>query len=105
MDKLTREKLEDGRIQIISPLEFNFQSQEDPESYYLVDLSAHDGSGACFCQNFQFRIEPKIKSGKIKPHEKGSQCKHITTAKLILGQKVIEASMKNLGQNATQETS
>lgn len=96
MDRLTRKKLQDGRIIIQSALEFNFQSSENPDEYNLVDLSMYGGSGACYCEQFRFRIEPKIKSGKVKPHEVGSQCKHIILARLILGQKVIESTMKKL---------
>ena len=98
MDRLTRKKLEDGRIIILSALEFDFQSTENPDQYNRVDLSMYGGSGACYCEQFRFRIEPKLESGKVKPHEVGSQCKHIVLARLILGQKVIESTMEKLKQ-------
>lgn len=96
MDKLTEEKIADGRIVIQSPLDFHFQSNSDPEEFHIVDLRRFNGSGACWCENFRFRIEPKLKSGKVLPHEQGSQCKHIITARLILGDRLITASLKNL---------
>jgi len=96
MDKETEEKLKDGRIKILSPLEFHFQTSEKKDEFYLVDLSYNKGSGACWCENFRFRIEPKLKSGKILPYEAGSQCKHIIMARLILGDKVIKATIEKL---------
>lgn len=96
MDKKTEEKLKDGRIKILSPLEFHFQTSDRKDESYLVDLSYYKGSGACWCEHFRFRIEPKIKSGEILPHEEGSQCKHIIAARLILGDKVIQSSMERL---------
>lgn len=98
MDKLTRKKIEDGRIILESALEFKFQSKQDPDSYYLVDLSAYGGSGACYCEQFRFRIEPRILSGSVAPHEAGSQCKHILLSKFILGQKVIDSTIERLRQ-------
>tara|TARA_R100000734_G_scaffold19153_1_gene18675 strand:+ start:7813 stop:8163 length:351 start_codon:yes stop_codon:yes gene_type:complete len=98
MDRLTRQKIEDGRIIIESALEFKYQSKQDPDSYYLVDLSAYGGSGACYCEQFRFRIEPKILSGSVAPHETGSQCKHILLSKFILGQKVIDSTIEKLRQ-------
>ena len=96
MDKKTEEKLKDGRIKILSPLEFHFQSSDREDETYLVDLSYYKGSGACWCEHFRFRIEPKLKSGEILPHEEGSQCKHIKNAVKILGNKVIQASMEGI---------
>ena len=98
MDKLTREKIKDGRIIIESALEFKFQCSENPDEYNLVDLSMYGGSGACFCEQFRFRIEPRMQSGSVAPHEVGSQCKHIMLAKFILGQKVIDSTMEKLKQ-------
>jgi hypothetical protein len=106
MDSETEEKINDGRIRIESPLEFHFQTSESRDEFHLVDLSEYDGSGACFCENFRFRIEPKLKSGVIFPHEAGSQCKHIVMSRLILGDRLIKASIKTLTrQDAKEEAS
>lgn len=94
MDKEIRQKLEDGRIIMESALDFLFETSREKTESHLVDLRKYDGSGACWCENFRFRIEPKLKSGEIKPHEKESQCKHIVTARAILAQKLIDASRK-----------
>ena len=96
MDKLTEQKIADGRIVIQSPLDFHFQSNSDSEDFHTVDLRRFNGSGACWCENFRFRIEPKLKSGKVKPHESGSHCKHIVTARLILGDRLISATIRKL---------
>ena len=96
MDKLTEEKIADGRIEIISTLEFNFESSSNNGEYHSVDLSKYEGSGECFCEHFRFRILPKLKSGEIKPYEKGSQCKHILLARHILGDRLIKISIKDL---------
>lgn len=106
MDKETEEKIADGRIRIESPLEFHFQTSESDDEFHLVDLSEYDGSGACWCENFRFRIEPKLKGGAVLPHEAGSQCKHIVMSRLILGDRLIKASIKTLtGQDAKKEAS
>ena len=96
MDRLTEEKIADHRIIIQSPLDFHFQTSEKADEFHIVDLRRFKGSGACWCENFRFRIEPKLKSGKVEPYEEGSQCKHIVTARLILGDRLIKASIKNL---------
>ena len=96
MDKKTEGNLKDGRIKILSPLEFHFEASDRKDETYLVDLSYYKGSGACWCEHFRFRIEPKLKSGEIMPHEEGSQCKHIRQARSILADKVIQASMERL---------
>ena len=96
MDRLTEEKIADGRIIIQSPLDFHLQTSEELDEFHIVDLRRFDGSGACWCENFRFRIEPKLKSGKVKPYEEGSQCKHIIMARLILGDRLIKITIKNL---------
>ena len=106
MDKLTEEKIADGRIELISTLEFNFESSSKSREYHSVDLSKFEGSGECFCENFRFRILPKLNSGELKPFEEGSQCKHILLARHILGDRLIKISIKDLNRkNEKKETS
>ena len=100
MDKETEEKIADGRIRILSPLEFHYTTSESDEECHVVDLSLFQGSGACSCQHFQFRIEPHLRRGKIQPHEAGSQCKHIVISKLILGDRLIKATIKSYSDEA-----
>ena len=95
MDRETEEKIIDGRIRIASPLEFHFQTSKSPDEVHLVDLSKYGGSGACWCEHFRFRVEPKLRGGSIEPYEAGSQCKHIVMARLILGDRLVKASMNN----------
>ena len=94
MDKETEAKIEDGRITIASPLDFHFQTSREESEVHLVDLRQYDGSGACWCENFRFRIEPKLKAGKLQAHEAGSQCKHIVKSRLILADRLIKASIR-----------
>ena len=96
MDKETEQKIIDGRIKIESPLEFHFQTSQNSDEFHLVDLREYNGSGACWCEHFRFRCEPKLKNGSIQPYEAGSQCKHIVMSRLILGDRLIKASIKTL---------
>ena len=103
MDRETEEKINDGRIRIASPLEIHFQTSKNTDEFHLVDLSEYNGSGACWCENFRFRIEPKLKSGEILPYEAGSQCKHIVMSRLILGDRLIKAIIKTLTRQDAEE--
>ncbi len=94
MDKATEKKIEDGRIVIIDPLEIQFASSKQPDEFHVVDMSAYEGSGECSCQNFQYRIAPKLKSGELTPHDLGTQCKHIILSLLILGDRLVKAVIK-----------
>ena len=98
MDKDTEAKISDGRIRIITPLEFHFETSECKESVHVVDLQKYEGSGDCTCQNFEYRIRPRLIRGDIDPHEPESQCKHIITAKMILGDRLIKQSIRTFGE-------
>jgi len=93
MDKETEERIADGRIKIITPLEIHFLSSDSKTEAHITYLDENDASGSCSCQHFDFRIRPKLKRGEITPHEAGSQCKHIVLARLILGDRLIKASI------------
>ena len=103
MDRATEEKIADGRIAIISPLEFHFQTSRSGDEVHVVDLSKYNGSGACWCEDFRFRVEPKLRNGDTQPFEAGSQCKHIVMSRLILGDRLIKMSIKNLSKHETKE--
>ena len=93
MDKDTEQRIADGRIKIISPLEIHFLTSDSQEEAHISYLDENNASGSCSCQHFDFRIRPKISRGEITPHEAGSQCKHIVLARLILGDRLIKASI------------
>ena len=61
---------------------FHIQSEADPDTFYVVDLLAYDGHGACTCEDYETRIEPSRKAGlnPIKP-----KCKHIRRAQEHVG--------------------
>ena len=55
-------------------LVFEVQSFTDPAKTYRVDLSMWWGSGACSCEQFQCRIQPRLGSGDwTEP----TTCKHL----------------------------
>lgn len=93
MDKDTEQRIANGRIKIISPLEIHFLTSDSQEEAHISYLDENNASGSCSCQHFDFRIRPKISRGEITPHEAGSQCKHIVLARLILGDRLIKASI------------
>ena len=94
MDKSIEQKIKNGKIIIDDPLEMKFCSSKNPDEYHMVDMSAYGGSGECSCQNFEFRIKPKLKTGEVQPFEAGSQCKHIILAIMILGDRLVKAVRK-----------
>ena len=72
---------EDG----IVPFRYRVESKENPDLWYIVDLTARGGHGRCSCVNFQMVAEPNFKRhGNHIPYEPGrhgcSECKHIAAA-------------------------
>ena len=65
---------------------FLVESEGDPGTYYICDLMAYDGSGACECDDFTMRIEC-WRSREIDPVHKS--CKHIRRAFAFVGQELI----------------
>jgi len=68
-----------------APFRYRVESQSNPETWYLVDLTARGGHGQCSCVDFQTRANPNFRRhGNWIPYAPGrhgcSECKHIAAA-------------------------
>lgn len=59
-----------------------FVASDSRAEPHLVDLSEFDLTGACGCEQFQFRLQPKLESGE-RDRSGGDKhrCKHIIKAR------------------------
>ncbi len=79
------------------PTRYFVQSSRPGTDPYLVDLAEYDGSGACGCQHFQFRLEPKLKAGERDwTAERTLQCAHIRAAWAVAGPNWAKAIDRNI---------
>lgn len=62
------------------PLRYIVQSHANPLQPYMVDLSQHDGNGACCCADWYSRRLPAINDGKPL-FTRHTSCKHIIMAR------------------------
>ncbi len=62
---------------------------------YLVDLTTHDGNGACTCPHFRCRLEPKVVNNGDQ-----RRCKHIQCVREYLADRVIEEMQEYEAQEA-----
>lgn len=69
------------------PLRFNVRSASRPDIVHLVDLIEYNGNGACSCEEFEFRLAPRLKEGS-QPNAVW-ECRHIRRAKRRLVEIVI----------------
>ena len=65
---------------IIGLSEYHFKTSEDKDSVHVVDLTDREGYGSCTCQQWDFRIRPKIGT-EIDPKSEEYMCKHIRRAR------------------------
>lgn len=82
------------------PLRFLVRSASDPKQWYLIDLQDDmDGqatfNGTCTCEQFQFRVAPKLKADKAAGR-KGirRRCKHLTSCLIYFGETMARAVAK-----------
>jgi len=57
---------------------------------YLVDIISYSGNGKCSCPHFEFRLEPKVKTGEIH------RCKHILASREMALDIIIHAEINSL---------
>jgi len=60
-------------------LRWRVTSASRPEVEHLVELDANHGIGACSCEHFTFRLQPKIDQGCRL--ETATRCSHILVAR------------------------
>lgn len=69
-------------------LRFRFTSDSRPDVAHVVDLGEFEGFGECSCEDFQFRILPRlIRDATDTAGLK--RCKHITAAREHLTDQLI----------------
>ena len=67
---------------------FRAYSADRDGTYYLVDLTANDGLGACQCPDFSSRVQKLIDEGypyKNWPEPMRTECKHLFWSTFYLG--------------------
>lgn len=69
-------------VNFLLPLEFHFSASEDRESVHVVDLLDNEMRGSCTCQQWDFRIRPKV-GVSIDPNDEEYMCKHIRRARYL----------------------
>ena len=84
-------------------LVFTVQSFTNPDTTYRVDKSLWFGSGACSCENFCCRIQPRLGAGDwTEP----TTCKHIQILDRFLAcevaRRAIEQRKGNKNYNASE---
>ena len=94
-------------------LSFFVESESEPGTKHLVDLTENRGSGKCSCPAFTFQCEPNLKLGKPlfsrgEPmvnargkisHPDGTICKHIAQVHALLLEKLLsQASARAAGR-------
>lgn len=60
---------------------FWVDSRSEAGHSHLVDLTAHNGTGKCGCDQWKFRCQPAIKDGKTK------RCSHIDACRDFIADK------------------
>jgi len=76
----------------ITPLErlgeYRVESEDNPGTFYMIDLFDYDGEGSCTCADYCYRIQP-MREANLKPvHE---FCKHINRAYAHAGRDFVRA--------------
>lgn len=97
-------------------LSFFVESESEPGTKHLVDLTENRGSGKCSCSAFTFQCEPNLKLGKPlfsrgEPmvnargkisHPDGTICKHIAQVHALLLEKLLsQASARAAGRTSS----
>lgn len=100
-------------------LRFYVESESEPGTKHLVDLTENRGSGKCSCQSFQFQCELNLKEGKA-PFSRGEPivnlrgliswpdatvCKHISAVHALLLKKLLsQASSRAAGKASSAKS-
>lgn len=77
---------------------WHFQSTDDPNVYWTVDLAAWDNSGACSCPVFDLAkncIRRRLELRLIRPHTDAAKCKHIRRAEKVLCYRIKKKLFQN----------
>lgn len=68
------------KVTHVEALRFHVESRgKKTAEVYLVDLQEFDGNGQCGCENFQFRLNPKLDRGDLISAD--TRCHHIKAAR------------------------
>jgi len=101
-------------------LRFYVESESEPGTKHLVDLTENRGSGKCSCQAFQFQCEQNIKLGKpmfsrgepivnlrgLISWPDATCCKHIYQVQILLLTKLLsQASSRAAGKASLGKSS
>lgn len=94
-------------------LRFYVESESEPGTKHLVDLSLNRGSGVCSCKAFEFQCQQNIKLGKpmfsrgepivnlrgLISHPEATICRHISRVHSLLLEKLLsQASSRAAGK-------
>ena len=78
-----------------SILRWRITSATRPDIVHVVELDSNGGIGECSCENFIFRLQPKIDEGV----RCGVRCSHI----IIARQALTDFMIKSLAEKATNQ--
>lgn len=67
-------------------------SRSDPSTEHMVDLAANGGRGQCGCDNWKYRMSPRIASGQRGP---SVWCSHVVAARDFLVQDMPDLSHRD----------
>lgn len=74
----------EGKVLLVS-------SESCDGTKYRVDLGENGGIGACQCEDFYSRCQPRINAGepfRAYPHAQRTTCKHMAACTTYLGRRV-----------------
>jgi hypothetical protein len=74
-------------------LRYEVPSHTRREVTHVVELDMYRGNGACTCEHFHYKLEPKLKAGA--PRQDSLRCHHINEARARLLDDVIDRLMLN----------
>lgn len=76
-------------------LRYRVRSESKPAHSYIVDLSENQGSGSCFCTDYQTRRVPAIKAG-MPAFSREVSCKHIIAARTYFTQTTLKEMARRI---------
>lgn len=84
-------------------LRYRVTSDSNPKHSYICDLSENQGSGACFCKDFQTRRGPAIKAG-MPPFSREVSCKHLIAARTYFCHTTLKEMARRIATNWNDPT-
>lgn len=63
---------------------------------YTIELTANSGSGFCSCDDWKYRVSPKLNKGQR------ATCKHIRACLASLGQAIVDRRVEQLHQGESR---